>query len=282
VGGVWSKDRLYPNLVAQVKLGVCPSVVSEPQTDLNLKGYQLFNYSDTVMHPNGGDAKDPRVTGEMIHDYLQKFAEDHDLLKRIRFNSFVDKAERSSIGWRLTLRDSEVVIETEKLLICTGVTSIPNMPSFSSPTEEENAIPIIHSRDLGSAYEDIRRPSVKEVVVIGAAKSAYDAVYLLITLGKKVTWVIRTEGSGPLAILPFKVMGLMNSIAVASTRLMTHLSPSILNTKGWMYWMLQRTMPGRWCVGRFWDFLDHLSSSHAGYAAGDHVSRLKPEIERQR
>lgn len=23
VGGVWSKDRLYPNLVAQVRLGVC-------------------------------------------------------------------------------------------------------------------------------------------------------------------------------------------------------------------------------------------------------------------
>ncbi|KAF2734442.1 hypothetical protein EJ04DRAFT_564300 [Polyplosphaeria fusca] len=261
VGGVWSRERLYPNLVAQVKLG-------------------LFNYSDSVMHPNAGDSNDPRVTGEMIHDYLQTYAEDHDLLRRIRFNTFVEKTRKSSAGWCLTIRDSEDVIETEKLLVCTGVTSIPNMPTFSTSTEH-SSIPIIHSRDLGSAYEDIQRPSVKEVVVIGAAKSAYDAVYLLLSMGKKVTWMIRTEGAGPLAILPAKILGLAHSIAIASTRLMTYFSPSILNTKGWLYWTLQRTIPGRWCVGRFWDFLDCLSSRHAGYAAGDHVARLKPEIERQ-
>ncbi|RYP71303.1 hypothetical protein DL771_004880 [Monosporascus sp. 5C6A] len=234
VGGVWSKDRIYPNLVAQVRLG-------------------LFNYSDTPMPPNGGNPKDPSVTGEMIHNYLQKYAEDHDLLRRIRFNTFVKEAKKLPDGWRLTLH-------------------LERAP---------DSVPIIHSRDLGTSWSTLGDDSIENVVVTGAAKSAYDAVYLLLNMGKKVTWVIREDGGGPLSILPFRVLNMVNTIAVASTRLMTHLSPSILNTKGRLYWLLQRTTPGRWCVGRFWDFLDYVSGVHAGYARGDHVEMLKPEIDRQ-
>ncbi|OCK75780.1 FAD/NAD(P)-binding domain-containing protein [Lepidopterella palustris CBS 459.81] len=259
VGGVWSNDRLYPNLVAQVKLG-------------------LFNYSDTPMPPFHGNGRDERVTGEMIHNYLQKYAEDHDLLRRIRFNTFVSSAARCPRGWRLTFKDSDDAVETSKLMVCTGVTSIPNMPEFNAV---DVVVPVIHSRDLGASFETLGKDTVQSVVVVGAAKSAYDAVYLLLSMGKRVTWVIRPDGAGPLAILPSKLLGVMNSIAVASTRLMTYLSPSILNTEGSLYWFLQRTTPGRWCVGKFWDTVDYLSHTHAGYAAGDHVEMLKPEIDRQ-
>ncbi|KAI2609238.1 FAD/NAD(P)-binding domain-containing protein [Hypoxylon sp. NC1633] len=262
VGGVWSKDRLYPNLVAQVKLG-------------------HFNYSDTPMPPNGGNAKDPRVTGEMIHNYMHKYAQDHDLLRRIRFNTFVEKATQSASGWRLTLRDSDHVIEARKLLVATGVTSIPYLPPFAESLDDDASIPIIHSRDLGASFEALEDKAIEKVVVVGAAKSAYDAVYLLLKMGKQVTWVIRADGAGPLAILPFKVLNIWNTIAVASTRLMTHLSPSILNTHGPLYRLLQGNPAGRWCVGRFWDFLDYVSGVHAGYRDGDHVAMLKPEIDRQ-
>ncbi|KAF2965679.1 hypothetical protein GQX73_g7898 [Xylaria multiplex] len=259
VGGVWSKDRLYPNLVAQVRHG-------------------LFNYSDTPMPRNGGNPKDPKVTGEMIHDYLQKYAEDHELLGHIRFNTFVTDAKQFEGGWRLSLKGTSEVIETEKLLVATGVTSIPNLPDLDLSA---SSLPIIHSRDLGTHYQAIGDEAIKEVVVVGAAKSAYDAVYLLIKMGKKVTWAIRSEGGGPLAILPYKVLNMINAIAFASTRLMSHLSPSILNTKGALYKVFHKTRPGRWCIGRFWDFLDFNSSVHAGYAKGDHVALLKPEIDRQ-
>ncbi|KAI1370876.1 FAD/NAD(P)-binding domain-containing protein [Hypoxylon crocopeplum] len=261
VGGVWSKDRLYPNLVAQVRLG-------------------LFNYSDTPMPPNGGNANDPRVTGEMIHNYMHKYAQDHDLLRRIRFNTFVTSARQCALGWRLHLRDSDHVVEAAKLLVATGVTSIPYLPPLADDLDDAS-IPVIHSRDLGASFDAIGDDTVHKVVVVGAAKSAYDAVYLMLSMGKEVTWVIRPDGAGPLAILPFKVLNLMNTIAVASTRLMTHLSPSILNTHGPLYWMLQRNPVGRWCVGRFWDFLDYVSGVHAGYHDGDHVGMLKPEIDRQ-
>jgi dimethylaniline monooxygenase (N-oxide forming) len=230
------------------------------------------------MPPYNGDKNDDRVTGDMIHGYLQTYAETHDLLRRIRFNTFVSGAMRTAEGWRLSFQNSEDIIEAEKLMVATGVTSIPFMPNF---TQSGEAVPRVHSRDLGMSFEAIKDSAVKHAVVIGAAKSAYDAVYLLLQMGKEVTWVIRSEGAGPLAILPFKILNVINSIAFASTRLMSFLSPSILNTEGAMSWLIHRTQLGRWCVGRFWDFLDHVSKTHAGYNAGDHIGLLKPEIDRQ-
>lgn len=256
VGGVWSEDRLYPNLVAQVNLG-------------------LFNYTDKPM-PADGVTKDRQVTGHMIHNYLQRYAEDHDLLRYIRFNTFVNRAERISGGWRLHFRNSSEIVETAKLMVASGVTSIPNMPSLDN---SDVSVPVIHSMNLGASFEDIKRPEIKEVVVVGAAKSAYDAVYLLLTMGKKVTWVIRPGGAGPLAILPSKLLGFWTSIGVASTRLMTGLSPSIFNTNGLLYSIFQKSPTGRWVTARFWDTVALLSDLHAGYYKGDHVSKLRPEID---
>ncbi|KAI1332739.1 hypothetical protein F5Y16DRAFT_124143 [Xylariaceae sp. FL0255] len=259
VGGTWSMDRLYPNLVAQVRLG-------------------LFNYSDTPMTPNGGHRQDERVTGQMIYDYMQKYAEDHDLIRRIRFNTFVEDAKKFEGGWRLLLRSTGEVVQTEKLIMATGVTSIPSWPDLDIST---SSIPVTHSRHLGTHYEALRDESIRNVVVVGAAKSAYDAVYLLLIMGKKVTWVIRRGGGGPLSILPFRILNLIHSIAFGSTRLMSHLSPCILNTNGPLYRFFQKSIPGRWCVSRFWDFLEYVSSHEAGYSDGDHVAELKPDINHQ-
>lgn len=221
----------------------------------------------------------------MIHTYLHKYAQDHDLLRRIRFNTFVTGASQTPQGrWQLSLRDSIDIIDAEKLMVATGVTSIPYLPSFEGG--HDGSALVVHSRDLGASFDalgaDDEEGKIREVVVVGAAKSAYDAVYLLLSMGKRVTWAIRPGGAGPLAILPFNILGAVNSIAVASTRLMTHLSPSILNTRGPLYWLTQRTPVGRWSVGKFWDCLDYISGRHAGYGSGDHVEKLTPEIDRQR
>lgn len=259
VGGVWSKKRLYPNLIAQVKLG-------------------LFNYTDMAMP---GTSQDNEVTGAMIHEYLKRYAEDHDIIRRIRFNTFVERAAKTDQGWRLSLRDLQSTvsfIDTAKLMVCTGVTSIPSMPTVKTL---ESSIPIIHSRDLGVKFHDLGQDKVQTVVVVGAAKSAYDAVYLILSMGKRVIWLIRPTGAGPLAILPSKLLGL-SSIAVASTRLMTYLSPSILNTEGLLYRFFQRTVIGRWCTGKIWDVIAYLSDLHAGYSKDDHVRQLRPEVDRQR
>ncbi|CAO1597619.1 hypothetical protein XANCAGTX0491_001426 [Xanthoria calcicola] len=261
VGGVWSKERLYPNLVAQVKLG-------------------FFNYSDTPM-PGQGATRSQLVTGTMIHDYLSKYAADHDLLRRIRFNTTVERAVRCGTRWRLSFKGSKDVMETGKLIVATGVTSRPHMP-VAAQTTKSLTVPIVHSRDLGASYSTLQSEKIQNVVVVGAAKSAYDAVYLLLSLGKKVTWIIRPDGAGPLAILPMELFGRFNSIAVASTRLMTYMSPCILNTDGSLYRFFHQSRLGRWCVGMFWDTVTYLSHRHAGYGDGDHVAGLMPEMDNKR
>ncbi|MCJ1327753.1 hypothetical protein MMC10_004428 [Thelotrema lepadinum] len=227
--------------------------------------------------PKNGRTKSNLVTGNMIHSYLQKYAEDHDLLSRIRFNAVVRNVERGgSRGWQLTIDKSSDIIEAEKVLVATGVTSIPHMPEDfdTSPA----SIPIVHSKDLGTSYQSLQSEKVENVVVVGAAKSAYDAVYLLVSMGKKVTWCIRPDGAGPLAILPTNILGVMNCIAVASTRLMTYLSPSIFNTSGLLYQFFQKSSLGQLFTSTFWNFLDYTSHRHAGYDAGDHITALKPEV----
>lgn len=42
------------------------------------------------------------------------------------------------------------------------------------------------------------------------------------------------------------------------------------------------SIPNLRLIGKFWDVVTHLSDSHAGYSKGDHISLLKPEVDRKR
>ncbi|KAF7586396.1 hypothetical protein BBP40_008946 [Aspergillus hancockii] len=61
VGGVWSKDRIYPNLVVQAGLG-------------------YFSYPDIPMSIEG-ESGNHLVSAQMIHGYLEKFAIDSGLMR---------------------------------------------------------------------------------------------------------------------------------------------------------------------------------------------------------
>ncbi|KAL9121426.1 MAG: hypothetical protein Q9187_002018 [Circinaria calcarea] len=250
VGGVWSKKRIYPNLVAQVPHG-------------------LFNYPDRPM-PKTGETDHHLVTGFMIQHYLEKYAEDHDLLRRIRFSTWVEKAERCPLGWRLKVGDG--YIETVKLIVATGLTSVPNVPPFKI---EKNSIPVIHSVDIAANVPKFGSDDVHSVVVVGAAKSAYDAVYLLCSMGKRITWIIRPDGAGPMPIMPAEMLG-MNTISIGSTRLMNYLSPSILNSKGLLADFFYRTSIGRWLTNAHWRQNTHQSYKAAGFHDGGNIAALKP------
>lgn len=227
--------------------------------------------------PKNGQTSQDLVTGYMIQEYLEKYAIDHDLHRRIKFDSWVERAERCPRGWRLQLAGEGDAFETEKLLVATGITSVPNMPKF---TTISSSIPIIHSKELGASVPALESNNIHHVVVIGASKSAYDTVYLLLKMGKKITWLIRPNGTGPMPVLPAEMLG-CNSIAVGSTRLMSHLSPSILNIKGPIYSFFQRSIPGKFITSRFWDMLTYLSNWQAGYSYGGNISALKPEDEKR-
>ncbi|KAI1918032.1 hypothetical protein LOZ53_000038 [Ophidiomyces ophidiicola] len=253
VGGVWSKKRIYPNLVAQV-------------------GFGYFNYPGVPMSRDG-EPDNHLVSGDMIQRYLEKFAVDHNLMRRIRFNSWVEKVERCPRGWRLKVNGH--YIESAKLILASGVTSVPN----KTPFRVEPGATVGHSRDIAIDLPALK--AAKSVVVVGAAKSAYDAAYLLCSLGKRVTWIIRPDGSGPMPIMPHEIGGL-NTITVGCTRLMTYLSPSMFNTNTLLGTFFHRTFLGRWLTRTHWNFITGLSEKAAGFGgkAGSTES-LKPDIKDQ-
>ncbi|KAI9785108.1 MAG: hypothetical protein M1816_000519 [Peltula sp. TS41687] len=262
IGGVWNRERIYPNLFAQV-------------------GHGLFEYSFYPMNKEGL-TPDRYISGETIHRYLNDFARDFDLVDRIRLETKVTKVQRlrtvgndHGAGWRLTLESRGVVstVETDKLIVASGVSSGPYIPDFPRTRFDK---PIIHSSEIGSTLARIESSSVQNVVILGAAKSAYDAVFLMLKRGKKVNWVIKEDGSGPLAIMPPRLLGVFNTVDVMATRALACFSPAILQTSGFWYQVLQRSFIGRIFTQAFWRCLTYLAEHHAGYGKSENAEKLRP------
>jgi dimethylaniline monooxygenase (N-oxide forming) len=146
-----------------------------------------------------GITKDRYISAKTIHDYLQSYAEDHDLVPRIRLNTTVTNARKIDDRWVLTLNNASHVsqIAGTKLIVASGVTSGPYVPYFQSDGFNK---PIIHSSQIGPEMANLTGPNMERATVLGAAKSAYDTVFLLLKAGKKVDWIIREDGSGVRAL----------------------------------------------------------------------------------
>ena len=141
-----------------------------------------------------GLTKDRYISGKTIHDYLQSFVQDHDLVRRTRLRTTVTNARKIGEKWILTLgNDDAARVSATKLIVATGVTSGPYVPNFPKEGFEK---PIIHSAQIGPQMEYLIGPNVQRATVLGAAKSAYDTVFLLLKAGKEVDWIIREDGSG--------------------------------------------------------------------------------------
>lgn len=208
----------------------------------------------------------------MICRYLERFAEDNGLKRHIRFNSWVSGVERnpSGRGWVLDVDGRRV--EATKLICATGVTTQINAPGF---TVLDDSIPVKHvvnlAKEAGS-FSDANN-KLDHFVLVGAAKSAYDAAYLLCSLGKKVTWVIREDGSGPMPIMPAKTLG-QNTITMSTSRLMSNLSPSLMTTESLVGAFFHRTWLGRWLTKSAWGYMSHLADKAAGF--GNTAARTEP------
>ncbi|KAJ5762642.1 cofactor FMO1 FAD enzyme [Penicillium manginii] len=81
IGGIWSQERIYPSLYAQIS-------------------YPLFEYSFYPMK-NEGISPDGFISGQAIHNYLASFAKDNDLMRYIRLQTRVSHVRRNADhkGW---------------------------------------------------------------------------------------------------------------------------------------------------------------------------------------
>lgn len=185
VGGTWCQERIYPGLRAN-----------------NLQGY--FEFTDfSILDADVGVKERGLLSGEAIYAYFHKYAKEFDLLRRTRFSTKVvsatDNQTDAKKAWTLELLDlgssKSASISCSKLLVATGQTSRPLLPSYPSANLFKK--PFIHT--LSFAKEGmswLEDSSVSHVTVIGGGKSAHDAVYALATSGKRVTWIIRKSSRG--------------------------------------------------------------------------------------
>ncbi|RYC61997.1 hypothetical protein CHU98_g4211 [Xylaria longipes] len=252
IGGVWCKEKIYPSLYAQIKYG-------------------LFEYSFYPMRKEG-ITPDGYISGDTINKYLNGFAQDFDLVRRIRLRTKVVRVNRLDRGgWILDL-DGKPSIQCAKLIYASGATSHPVIPSW--PMSNDFGARIIHSSELGMHLDALEK--IHTVTVVGAAKSAYDTVFHLLNSGKRVNWVIREDGSGPLAIMPPTILGIFNTMDAVATRIVAMMGSSIMKTEGAAYKTFQKTWLGRAVANGFWLTLTAIAESHAGYARSTNAQKLRP------
>ncbi|KAK7739636.1 hypothetical protein SLS53_005603 [Cytospora paraplurivora] len=255
LGGTWAQERLYPTLYAQTKLG-------------------LFEYSCYPMRDEGITA-DGYISCKTIHAYLCEFAEDFGLTRRARLRCSVQKLQRlpGGNGWTLHVSGAKPgTLQCDKLIWAAGAISEPVVPRY--PQAAAFTAPIIHSTDTGKHLDMIEK--TQSVTVVGGGKSAFDTVFLLLQAGKRVNWVIRDGGSGPLSMMPPTILGIFNSMEVVSTRFLQLFGASIMHTDGPGYQFFHKTRIGRALAGAWWKTVNHIAVWSNGYNRSPNADKLRP------
>ncbi|KAF9884962.1 hypothetical protein FE257_000872 [Aspergillus nanangensis] len=253
VGGCWSREKIYPTLFAQIS-------------------HPLFQYSFFPMKREGVSPQG-YIPAHTINEYLVSFAEEFNLTPRTRLQTRVTRVERRQdpVGWALETSTGQH-LECDKLIYATGPTSSPIVPKF--PREEFDQ-PVIHSQFINQHMDYIDQ-QVQRATVIGAAKSSYDVVYMLLKAGKRVDWVIRESPSGPFSISAPTFLGLWSTAAHVSTRMASSFSPCIMNTSSSWHNFLHQSMVGRALTRIYWRTSTFLSAQHAGYSKSPSAELLRP------
>ena len=267
IGGVWAEERLYTGLKTNNMVGT-------------------YEFSDFPMTEEPFGVKPGQhIPGRVVHNYLQQYAEEFSLLSRIRLQCEVQSAElKETSQWELKVLSGGVhddaaklkSIITDKLIVATGMTSDPLMPSLEGSAEFD--APFFHVKDFRS--QAMSNQNIKNVVVLGTSKSAWDACYVYATTGVQVHWIIRSSGVGPnwmapAYVTPFKIW--LESLVL--TRFLTWFSPSIWGDAdgyGWIRGFLHGTWIGRKLVSGFWFVIGDDVVNLMGYDKHPETKKLKP------
>ncbi|KAF8461227.1 hypothetical protein BDZ91DRAFT_830109 [Kalaharituber pfeilii] len=255
IGGVWAEHRLYPGLKTNNMLGT-------------------YEFSDFPMTGENAFGVKPgeHIPGHIVHAYLKKFAQEFGIYQRCRFSEEVQSAQKldsevekgSAGGWLLNVH------RTKKLVVATGLTSEPFLPTFSGAEKFE--APIIHCGDLLQHSENLFT-TAKNVAIFGGTKSAWDAAYAFATRDIHVDWIIRESGHGPCWMAPPYLV---------TTRFLTWFSPCVWGEadgfKG-VRNFLHGTAFGRAIVNEFWGVLASDVIELNQYDKHPETAKLKPWVD---
>ena len=267
VGGVWAKERLYPNLKTNNMLGT-------------------FELSDLPMATETYGVKPgEHIPGDVMHRYLEDYAAKFDVTRNIRFNSKVEVVEENEedSSWTLTVRSTspssigkQSQIRTKRLVIAAGMASEPSMPPL--PGSESFERPLFHFADFSKRLDTLSLS--KTVAVLGSAKAAWDVCYDYASAGVQVEWIIRKSGLGPNWMSPPYVTPLKRWLEkLVMTRFLTWFSPCIwgdadgyATPRSWLH----GTAIGRLIVDTFWSILSNDVVQLNRYDRSEETKKLKP------
>lgn len=272
VGGTWASERLYPGLKTN-----------------NLVGSYEFSDFPMVLEQYGLQTGD-HIPGSVVHQYFCDFAEHFRLHSRLLLRTRVDSASSLDSGsWSISLttesqsdpaRPTTRSIVADKLVLATGLTSDPYIPTFKGQNDFQR--PILHSKQLRARADELAE--LKNVVVVGGNKSAWDVCYNAAKAGAHVDMVIRPSGGGPSYVWPssFKLFGFRTSLArLSSTRLFTCFDPSLHGDAGpfaLLRRFLHQTTIGQTVLLMFWRLLDASIKKVNRYDSHPQLAKLKPWI----
>lgn len=194
------------------------------------------------------------IKAKYITAYLEHYIDNHvyngsSLRSRIHFSHRVEKVEKVDGMWTVctqAIQNGKVrEFRSSRLVVATGLTSQPNIPTFLLHQKEFKS-PICHHKHFGEVSKSLlNTPECRNVAVLGGGKSATDMVYESVKKGKHVSWIIRKDGEGPSLYFPAPGGGrYQNSTEAGSTRLNASLSPSSFMPNLWLASLIHRTTMG--------------------------------------
>ncbi|OAA64023.1 Flavin monooxygenase-like protein [Cordyceps fumosorosea ARSEF 2679] len=266
-GGTWSQNRLYPGLKSNNMLGT-------------------YEYPDFPMSEDRyGVPPDTHIPGAVLHRYLTDFARHFGFFDRIQFHNRVQVVEPAGDNtWRLTVSGPDGgkprTVIARQLILATGLTSTPNMPTYKGAADL--GAPIFHAKDFCARAPELAKTEIKNAMVVGGAKSAYDVAYALVQdhAGATVDLVVRDNGHGPVWIAPSRVTPFKARLdQLLLIRWMTWMAPCPWGGEdgfGRVRRLLHGTAIGRMLVDLFWRVLSADVVAANGYDAHPAVRKLKP------
>jgi dimethylaniline monooxygenase (N-oxide forming) len=192
LGGVWDPDVTYPGLTTQTTK-------------------DQYAISDHPMPEEWPDWP----SAAQVHEYLVAYAEKWRLPELIRFGVTVEGLEETGDGrWQvpITTEDGAETLTFDRVVVCAGVFSRPNVPEIAGRAEfEQSGGQVLHSSEVHREETLAGR----QVVVIGFQKSAADVAMLSVRVAEATTMVYRT----PMWKMPKVVGGLVHQRRVLYSRI---------------------------------------------------------------
>lgn len=220
--------------------------------------------------------------------YLESYVDhqkhgDMTLRSRIRLGTEVQSVNKRGESWIVMTKDkvtgAENSLSTTKLMVASGLTSIPNMPSL--PGKEDFGGPMLHQDIFGSS-KILTLPDINKITVLGGGKSSADMVYESVKAGKNVTWLLKeTNTTGPGFFFSPKGKGpYKNAVEIGMTRIAGSFAPTFLTIGSWWPRFLHTTKWGVKLMAGFWNAVNDEALKEANYEGRKNkggFEKLKPQ-----